>query len=253
MTKEKVNKGGEVLMMAKSIETAPKKSDINEILAWLKKEKDCNKYGEGFYNNNDIIIDSFESGKAITLKYENENIGLITWSDYDILVNIDIFVIHPNYRRNGFGEYFYRTVSDYFKAKGFKAIKLFCAPKTSENFWKKMGLVKLYNCGYTEHELTYYDVLVEVASTTDISKSDKIELWNVEPYEATEKPPQWTWFIDICEDKLKLPIIQPCNCNWNLSWSRNGVVIKEEKVKYFTEKDYELFRSNFLYIEELKN
>lgn len=247
-----MNKGGEVLMMEKSIETAPKKSDINEILAWLKKEKDSNKYGEGFYNNKNIIIDSFKIGKTITLKYENENIGLITWSDDDILVNIDIFVIHPDYRRMAFGEYFYRTVSDHFKAKGFKVIKLFCAPKTSENFWKKMGLVKLYNCGCTEHELTYYDVLVEVASTTDISKSDKIELWDVEPYQATEKPPLCTWFIEVCGDKLKFPIIQPCNCNWNLSWSRNNVVIKEEKVKYFTEKDYELFRSNFLYIEELK-
>ena len=238
--------------MKKSIEIQPKRRDINEILSWLKKEKNSNKYGEGFYNNKNIIIDSFELGKTITLKCENENIGLLTWSDDDILVNIDIFVIHPDYRRKGFGEYFYRTVSDYFKVKGVKAIKLFCAPKTSEKFWRKMGLVKLYNCGNFEHELTYYDVLVEVASTTDTSKSDKIELWDVEPYQATENLPQWTWFVDICEDKLNLPIIQLCNCNWNLRWSRNGAVIKEEKVKYFTEKEYELFRSKFLYIEELK-
>ena len=244
-------KGG-VITMEKNIETTPQQRDIDEILAWLKKEKENDRFGYGFYNNRSIIKDSFEMGKTITLKYGNENIGLITWSDDDILINIDIFVIHPNYRRMGFGEYFYRTVSDYFKAKGFKVIKLFCAPELSEKFWKKMGLVKLYNCGYTEHELTYYDVLVEVASTTDISKSDKIELWDVEPYQATGKSPRWTWFIDICGDKLNLPIVHPCNCNWNLCWSRNGVVIKEEKVKYFTTEDYELYRSKFLYIEELK-
>lgn len=253
MINEEGNKGGGVMTMEKSIETTPEQSDINDILSWLKKEKESNKYGEGFYNNKDIIIKSFKMEKTITLKYKNENIGLITWWDDDILINIDIFVIHPDYRRMGFGEYFYRTVSDYFKTKGFKAIKLFCEPKSSEKFWKKMGLVKLPNCGYTEHELTYYDVLVEVASTTDISNSEKIELWDVEPYHATEKSPQWTWFIEIREDKLKFPIIHPCNCNWNLCWSRNGVVIRKEKVKYFTNKDYELYRSNFLYIEDLKN
>lgn len=237
--------------MEKSIQIKPKRQDINEILFWLKKEKENDKFGNGFYNNKSVIIDSFKLGKAIVLKDNNKNIGLITWGDDDILINIDIFVIHPDYRRKGFGEYFYRTVSDYFKTKGFKVIKLFCEPKSSEKFWKKIGLVKLHDCGYTEHELTYYDVLVDVASPDNISNVDKIELWNIEPYESAEISPKWTWFVEICGDKLVHPIIHPCNCNWNLRWSRNGVVLKEEKVKYFTNKDFELFRSKFLYIEKL--
>lgn len=240
------------MTMKKSIEVKPGMRDIDEILSWLKKEKESDKFGNGFYNNKSAILDSFMSEKAIVLKYNNKNIGLIIWWDYDILINIDIFVIHPDYRRKGFGEYFYRTVSDYFKTNGFKVIKLFCQPTSSEKFWKKMGLIKLDVCGKAENELTYYDVLVDIASSENTSNGDKIELWDVEPFESDEILPKWTWYVEICEDELVLPIIHPCDCNWNLRWSRNGVVLKEEKVKYFTDEDFELFRSKFLYIEKLK-
>ena len=53
----------------------------------------------------------------------------------------------------------------------------------------------------------------------------------------------------IQDDRLLYPIIQPCN--WILRWRRNGTVIKEAKVKYFTGEDYELYCDQFLYIEEL--
>ena len=94
-------------------------------------------------------------------------------------------------------------------------------------------------------------VLVDTASTSYISNKDKIELWDVEPYEAEKKNPRWIWYVETQKEMLLYPIIQPCNCNWNLRWSRDGVVLKEEKVKYFTNDDYELFHSDFLYIDKL--
>ena len=234
------------------IELAPTLQDINEILVWLKEERDRDARGHGFYNNKNIIMDSFKLGNAIVFKHENKSIGLIVWNESDdILVNIDIFVIHPSYRGNGFGELFYHDVCNHFVEKGFKAVKLFCEPKTSEKFWVKMGLLKLHDCGYTEHELTYYGILIDVASTIYINNAEKIELWDVEPYEATEVEPRWTWYIENDEGKLLYPILHPCNCNWNLRWSRNGDVLKEDKIKYFTNKDFELFKSKFLYIEKL--
>ena len=114
-----------------------------------------------------------------------------------------------------------------------------------------MGLLKLHDCGYTEHELTYYGVLIDVASTIPINNAEKIELWDVEPYEAMETEPRWTWYIENDEGRLLYPILHPCNCNWNLRWSRNGDVLKEDKIKYFTNEDFELFKSKFLYIEKL--
>lgn len=234
------------------IEMAPTLQDIKEILVWLKEERDRDARGYGFYNNKNIIMDSFRLGNAIIFKHENKSIGLIVWNESDdILVNIDIFVIHPSYRGKGFGELFYHDVCNYFVEKDFKAVKLFCEPKTSEKFWAKMGLLKLHDCGYTEHELTYYGVLIDVASTIYLDNAEKIELWDVEPYEAMEAEPRWTWYIENDEGKLLYPILHPCNCNWNLRWSRNGEVLKEGKIKYFTNKDFELFKSKFLYIEKL--
>lgn len=234
------------------IEMAPTLQDIKEILVWLKEERDRDARGHGFYNNKNIIMDSFRLGNAIVFKHENKSIGLIVWNESDdILVNIDIFVIHPSYRGKGFGELFYHDVCNYFVEKGFKAVKLFCEPKTSEKFWVKMGLLKLHDCGYTEHELTYYGVLIDVASTIYLDNAEIIELWDVEPYEAMEAEPRWTWYIENDEGKLLYPILHPCNCNWNLRWSRNGEVLKEGKIKYFTNKDFELFKSKFLYIEKL--
>ena len=234
------------------IEIAPTLQDIKEILVWLKKERDSDILGQGFFNNKDIIMDSFRLGNAIVFKHENKSIGLIVWNESDdILVNIDIFVIDPSFRGKGLGRLFYHEVCNYFVEKGFKAVKLFCEPKTSEKFWIKMGLLKLHDCGYTEHELTYYGVLIDVASTIHMNNAEKIELWDVEPYEAMETEPRWTWYIENDEGRLLYPILHPCNCNWNLRWSRNGDVLKEGKIKYFTNEDFELFKSKFLYIEKL--
>ena len=116
-----------------------------------------------------------------------------------------------------------------------------------------MGLIKLPECGRTEQKLTYYNVLVDTASIDQhISMTDKIELWDVEPYAAEKIKPKWTWYIEIKDGALSYPIIQPCNSNWKLRWSRNGEVLREEKVKYFTDEDFELYYYPFLYIDKLK-
>ena len=75
-----------------------------------------------------------------------------------------------------YGSFFYKAISEYFRNEGFKAVKLFCEPRSSERFWRKMGLRKFPDCGQTEHELTYYWILVDTASITYISNADKIEL-----------------------------------------------------------------------------
>jgi GNAT superfamily N-acetyltransferase len=235
------------------IETEPKKQDIDEVLLWLKSERDSD--GCGFYNNKKIIEESFERGKSIVFKHGNENIGIVIWHEYGeyekMRVDIDIFVIHPYYRKQGYGGFYYKTISDFFRNNGFKVIMLFCEPRISESFWKKMGLVKFPNCGYRVHELTYYDILVNTSSNAYINNADKIELWNVEPYEAKRTEPKWIWYVESQDDVLLYPIIHPCNHDWNLRWSRNDTVLREEKVKYFTNEYEELYYSQFMYIDKL--
>lgn len=233
------------------IDKRPKKQDLDEILFWLKKEKEDR--GNSFYCNKRVIESAFDNGGVIAFKQGKKNIGLVVWSSINKLqADIDIFVIHPDYRGQGYGRLYYNEIIDFFKSRDFKVVKLFCAPTTSEDFWKKMGLIKFPNSVRTEHELTYYTILVDTASIENIGSMDKIELWDVEPYEAKEKQPKWTWYVEINDDILSYPIIQPCDCNWNMRWSRNNQVIREEKVKYFTNEDSELYYKPFLYINELR-
>lgn len=233
------------------IELTPKRQDVKEILFWLKKEYEND--GASFYSNRSIIESSFQRGNLIVFKHGEKSVGAVIWSsDEKLRVDIDIFVIHPDYRGQGYGSLFYKNTSDFFRGEGFKVVKLFCMPIESESFWIKMGLIAFPDCGQTEHPLTYYEILVETASTAYIGGLDKIELWDVEPYEANNVNPKWTWYLEKQDGLLLYPIIQPCNCNWNLCWSRNGIVIREEKVKYFTDIDFEVYCSQFLYINELR-
>ena len=229
----------------------PEEADINEVVGWLKKEMSNDIRGCGFYNNRNVIYEAYERGSAITFKYKGKNIGLLIYGfDNELIVDIDIFVIHPTYRGQGYGTTFYNLASQFFRENGYYVIRLFCSPKESETFWQRIGLKKLPECGIWQHDLTYYDVLVDTALKTSSVGMDKIELWDVEPFEAENVEPRWTWYVDSNDDRQSYPIIHPSNCNWKLRWSRNGIVLREDKIKYITENVNEIYISPFLYIKK---
>ena len=231
------------------IETRPSNEDIDEIMIWLKRE--CEITGEGFYNNRGKIYDALQTNEVIVLKMEGINIGLVVCRGEDILVNIDIFVIDNKYRQHGYGSVLFNAISEFYIDEGFKVLKLFCEPKSSESFWKRMGFEKMPDCNYSQHELTYFKTIVDTASSAQVTGLDVIELWDVEPRLAVGNSSKWKWYVEIENGKLVNPIIQPCNCDWKLRLSRDGKVINEGKIKYFTEEDFELFIDRMLYIEYL--
>lgn len=233
------------------MEMTPSIQDLDEILSWLKVEYDKN--GEGFYCNRRIIVESFQNGTMITLKKGEKNIGFVIWSENDIFIDIDIFVINPDCRGEGYGRFFYDVISKYYRNNGFKAIRLFCEPRLSELFWTRMGLCKMPDIGYTQHDLTYYDILVQTAATSYSDCLYQIELWDVEPYMDEGISAKWRWYIEINSGLLLYPIIQPCNCDWKIKLSRGGNILKEGKVKYFTDENYEIYERPFLHIKNLDN
>jgi len=231
------------------INTTPTQFDLETIEKWLIEED--KKFNEGFYCNWTIIEKSFQKNELVTLNFKERPIGFLVWSKGEIYVEIDILEIKPEHRKKGIGQYFFEKISEYFKQKGFLAIKLFCSPRESEKFWIKMGFIKFPKRGYSESDLTYFKPLIELQTTiTNGQTENKVELWDVEPYQKNNNLPKWTWNIEIINNKLTLPIIHPCNCNWNLKWTRNGEVIKEDKVKYFDTKNRVEYNP-FLYIKEL--
>lgn len=98
-----------------------------------------------------------------------------------------------------------------------------------------MNFIKFPYRGYDESHLIYNKPLIDVQQTSENDSENKIELWNLERHKIKDQRPQWTWPFDSKTDKLLLPIIQPCNLDWILRWTKNGEVIREDKVKYFSE------------------
>jgi hypothetical protein len=231
------------------INFSPSKNDLKKIEDWLIQERE--KYDDGFYCNWNIIENSFERNELISLKLNDVPIGFVVWRQCDIFIEIDIMEIHYDYRKKGLGKIFFGMISESFKDKGVLAIKLFCEPRESEHFWRKMGFIKFPNRGYSESDLTFYKPLIEVCAMTETpNKLNKIELWDVEPYQLKNNSPRWSWDISTDNGILDKPIIHPCNVNWNIRWTKNGKTEKEDKVKYFS-SDNPIDFSPFMYINKL--
>jgi hypothetical protein len=223
------------------------KRELDEIENWLKEESLTSK--NSFYGNWTMIIKSYSENRMAILKDKENVIGYTIWRIGDIHIEIDLFEIKPVFRRMRIGEYFINEIAKYFKKKGFLALKLFCKPEKSELFWKEMKFIKFPKRGYSESELTYFKPLIKInQSDKDVDENNKLELWDIESYEVKDSKPKWTWNIDI---KNFVPILQPCNEKWNIRWTKNGKIVKECMVKYFSDQKNQIEFSEFIYIKKL--
>jgi hypothetical protein len=227
----------------------PSKTTLKLIEDWLIQEKE--KYDDGFYCNWNVIENSFERNELISFELNGTPIGFVVWHQYDFFIDIDIMEIHCDYRKKGLGKIFFEMLSESYKNKRIIAIKLYCEPRESVHFWRKMGFIQFPLRGYDESNLTFYKPLIETSETTKTpNELNKIELWDVEPYQSTKRSPRWCWDIEHQEGQLIKPIIQACNINWNIRWTKNGKIEKEGKVKYFSEHNPIDFDS-FMFIKKL--
>jgi GNAT superfamily N-acetyltransferase len=232
------------------INTKPSIENLNEIKFWLSEEYE--KTEQGFYCNWNVIEKGFKNNELIIFHNEISIIGFVIWASCEIYALIDILEINPNFRKRGFGKLFYEKIAEYYISKDLLAIKLFCSPIESEKFWKKMGFIKFPNRGYSESDLTYFKPLIEINFPLENGNFDnKLELWDLEPYQVENQKPKWTWKIEKENSEFSKPIIHPSNSNWNLRWTKNNKIIKEDKIKYFAKKNNPIDFSPFLYIKEL--
>ncbi|WP_319228903.1 GNAT family N-acetyltransferase [Draconibacterium orientale] len=230
------------------INSNPTKSDFLELENWLIDE--YNKFDEGFYCNWNIIKDSYKDNEVITLSLNDKIIGFVAWSQDQKVIHINIMEIHPDYRSKGFGERFFEKLELTFKERGYIAFELFCDPRESEHFWRKIGFIKFPDGAWKDSDLTFYKPLIKILTPSETSeKKHKIELWNVPQHESRQHPPKWIWAAD--DEVLKKPILQPCNAEWLVRWSINGKEIKSRRVKRFS-NDIPIQNGSFMFIERLK-
>jgi len=240
------------MMKELKIRTTATEKDIEIIERWLIKEGI--DFGDSFHSDWSTIRNAFEEQRMFILEYSKDVIGFATWrKDEDHFeANIEYFEIHPDQRRKGYGDYFYTGIAQEFKEQGLRIVTLTCEPEESKSFWERMGFSQFPNRHLSDPVLTYFDPLIEIIEATDNPNDfNKIELWDVNPNQANNAKPRWSWNLEDNSEQLNNPIIQPCNPDWNLRWTKNGVVVKEDKVKYFSESDNPIYFSPFLIVERL--
>lgn len=233
-----------------SINKNPTVKEFRAIEKWLQTEH--RKQREGFFCNLEIIKESFDNKEVFTLTLNDITIGFAVWSGKKFKVKIDLFEIHPNYRKSGFGKFFYTQIEAEFKRRKFKVITLDCEPAESESFWIKMLFLKYPKTSYAVHTLMYYKPIIKIRELTNNQKNkNQIELWDVEPYLAKRNKPQWIWDINYKSgNKIFPPILHPCDNNWCISWTINEE-IGLKKVKQFKISAKNNVEGQFLFITEL--
>ncbi|TCD03223.1 GNAT family N-acetyltransferase [Pedobacter psychroterrae] len=241
-------------MKGLKIKYKPSQDDIDEIESWLVAEEQASH--EGFYCNWSIILQSFEDKKAALLIVEEKAIGFITWFERDKVATIQIAEIKPEERKKGYGRYLAEHLFGKLLKKGFVVLDLHCQPARSEAVWKKLGFVRFTDTKGFESENSeegrhLYRILIPSLKPTKALKlNETISLWDTEPYLAGDQA-RWKWHPKFQNGsrELKLPIIFPAKRDWQISWNKDGQVIKSEKIKYFRREGIDF--SNYIIIEKL--
>lgn len=121
----------------------PSEDDINEIMNWLKNERESLE--EWFYCNRRVINSSFEENQFIAFQIWWKNIWFAVWSISWKKWMIDIFEISPDYRKKWLWKKFWRQCLHFLKEKGCHNIELECVPTNSQFFWKKLWFIDIEN------------------------------------------------------------------------------------------------------------
>lgn len=235
---------------------SPTVNHLDEIEKWLiEEDKESN---EGFYCNWDAIKSSFDKRELTTISLNDKTVGFATWRlTTDNTARIEIAEIKPSERGKGIGKMMIGQLIGFLEEKNIDVIDLQCAPARSEPFWKHLGFVE-FPAPLNNHPFNangnkkLYKILNDhLLPSSTRQNEETIELWNDEPYKTNEiKPPTYIWDLEFINGtrKLSKPIIHPAHYEWRLRWTKNGQVMKDDKVKRFIKKiDF----CSFIIIEEL--
>lgn len=211
----------------------PSEKHLADIKNWLIKES--NITNSGFYCNWKVIEGEFAKNNVAVITENDFAIGFTVYRIYEFRAVIDIAETKPTERKKGIARKLISDTLEYFGQKGVLVCELFCSPKNSEPFWKKIGFVNFPELPHNSR-INMFKPLVETLKSTEKAESEtKISLWNCEPYQAVREKPKWNWDLNFAEDNetLTKPIIIPVSGDWQVELTKNGQKIVTEKVKRF--------------------
>ncbi|HEV8513326.1 MAG TPA: GNAT family N-acetyltransferase [Cyclobacteriaceae bacterium] len=234
----------------------PSKVKIREIERWLIKEEQDT--GEGFYCNWKIITSAFKNESIATISENDRAVGFVCWHESGLKATIDIAEIKPAMRGRGLGKILINQLLGCLKLRNIVVVDLQCAPPSSEPVWRQLGFetfperTRSYNSSGSNVEL-YKSLVPSLATSTSgpKHKSEIIELWDGEPYQAIKNDPSWKWEIIFKPGTRGLvkPIIYPGCSDWRIRWSKNHKTYIDDKVKYFINEN--IYQYGFIIITTL--
>lgn len=226
--------------------TQPTKEQLFELEKELKTEFET--YNSGFYRHWDEIERAFNKNDIILFQSDSKIVGFVVVERDEIAVKIDLFQIIKPFQNKGLGGLFYKLVFDLLKREQYKVIHLH-AVNDSQSFWVNHGFIKVENTGkWSIPEDTYFKTFVDTSIPNDnIDSSNKIEIWNSQLVRDDEKA---NWAFDASENFK--PIIFPAHGDWQMKWTKNGIVKYCDGIKYLGRgKGFTIHYSPFVYIEKL--
>lgn len=120
----------------------PSTDSLESFISALKMEFN-EETGIGFWGNRHILRESRNNDLLLGFESDDKLIGIIDWSEpYDKVGKINIFAVHPEYRKQGIGKQMIDLSLPFFKNAGCDTLNIFCKPLTSIPFWEKMGFIK---------------------------------------------------------------------------------------------------------------
>ena len=229
----------------------PTEKHLSQLEKWLIDE--LNKTGIGFYKNWNIITKSFDKNELVVLTENDFAIGFLVYNIYEVIIEIDIAELNPNYRNKGLGRKLIEDTLSEFKKNGVMVCELFCSPENSEPIWKSLGFENFPDFPHDSKIRMFKPLVPSLTISEPNEMNERIELWNMEPYLAEKNIPEWTWNITFKENSRELikPIIHPANYDWQLSWKKGTETKFKNKVKRYNSDRIEF--GNFIVIKALPN
>lgn len=228
-----------------NISFSDSENDFVSIKTWLQEEDELT--GMGFYCNIETIESSFHKRKFLAICENKFPIGFAIWHYIsDHVASVDILEIHPHHRNRDYARRLVNKLIDSFIDEGLLVVQLQCEPESSESFWRKMNFIDFPEGGssrWNKLNAQLYRILVShCEADSNVVSSERIELWNDEPYEVQDVKPNWTWPLEYSDDSesLKRPIIHPCHSDWRIRWIKDDIVVKDNKIKYFSEEEIDV-------------
>jgi GNAT superfamily N-acetyltransferase len=141
--------------MSDSIVRKATRTDLADILTFLKQEYEEESTGKGFWNQRHSIemAQQHNELEVVVQPRDGKVLAFCVWSLHS--VSMEIIEVRPGYRGKGFGPRLTQYVLDRLREQDSVGVMIQCMPEESLRVWQKMGFQRIENEGCTGIHAAY--------------------------------------------------------------------------------------------------